>query len=188
MEVFNYSIVHILREINVCIDKKLYYVALTTALTIPDICSKLVSDEKQVKDRYVQWCNRYLFEYLPVMNKYLIQKTDWGNIIYQLRCSILHNAENDVEKKPEKYGNFKVSHFKFYVDDNEECYTQPLVMNTKKNLCDRTFKQEVAIDINIGYMAFILVQGAMKFIKENKIEECQFPSLEIELKTYGNSL
>lgn len=182
METYDYDIYHILREINVCIDKKLYYAALTTALTLPDICSKLVSDEKKVKNRYIQWCNTYLFDYLPSINNWIVQKTDWGNIIYQLRCGILHNAENDVEIQSDKYENFKVDRFKFYIDDNEKCYTQPMRMYTEEKSFDRTEKKKVEIDVNIGYMAFILVQGTMKFIKENKIEEKQFHSIEIDIK------
>lgn len=182
MEMCNYSIFHILKEIETCIDKKLYHVALTTALTLPDICSKLVSDDKNTKNRHIQWCNTYLVDYLPAINNYFFHKTDWGSIIYQLRCGILHNAENDVEMHSEKYEYFKVDRFKFYIDDNEKCYTHPMRMYTEENLRDRTTKKKVEIDINIGYMVVILVQGVLKFIKENKIEEEQFPSIEIYAK------
>ncbi len=185
MEIYDYDIYHILREINACIDKKLYYVALTTALTLPDICSKLESKEEKVKKRYVKWCNTYLFEYLPPVDNWLIQKTDWGNIIYQLRCGILHNAENDVEMQADKYKGFKVDRFQFYIDDNEECYAHSMKMHVYENRCTGYTEKKVEIDVNMRFMAFILVQGTLKFIQANKIDEEKFPSVKINmLNTY----
>ena len=92
-------------EICKCLKDGYYMAALTSALTIPDICGKAEYPEmeKQTKKRYVDWCNKYLGKsqkgsFLKVGEFY-----QNGELVYSLRCSLLHqgnpNIEDSVSKK-----------------------------------------------------------------------------------------
>lgn len=82
----------ILREMVAVHNAGLYYAAITIALTLPDICSKLsydVSDDRYWKGnqkRYEQWCKLYLAdkERLP----YLTPQDMWA-----LRGGMVHQGQ-----------------------------------------------------------------------------------------------
>lgn len=45
----------ILQDIEKCLENGLYFVALQSALTLPDICGALENDSDIVKTRYIKW-------------------------------------------------------------------------------------------------------------------------------------
>ena len=57
-----YMINELVREIVGCLKSGYYMAALTTALTLPDICGKAESPEleKKTKLRYINWYNKYI--------------------------------------------------------------------------------------------------------------------------------
>lgn len=75
----------ILKEIDVALENDLYYVALFTALTLPDICGALDSQHGEAsKDSYIAWFDTYV-------------KPHTGNHFngfecYSFRCSMLHQG------------------------------------------------------------------------------------------------
>lgn len=82
---------NLLEQIEKALDLKLYYLALYTTLTIPDICGAMSTDkEKKVKKRYVEWFNKY------VSHKYGPEFT--AEDCYYYRCSILHQGSSEHEK------------------------------------------------------------------------------------------
>lgn len=73
-------------ELKQCFSNNLYRIALNTALTVPDVCSALESDDGQTKNkRYKSWVNKYVSpKYNGVIN---------GEDIYKLRCAALHQGK-----------------------------------------------------------------------------------------------
>lgn len=75
----------ILRQIDVALDNDLYYVALFTALTLPDICGALDSEDGEAsRDNYIGW-----------FDKYVMPRT--GNLFngvecWYFRCTMLHQG------------------------------------------------------------------------------------------------
>jgi hypothetical protein len=70
-------------------DVHLYYVALATALMIPDICSAMETPEGLTnRPSYVAWCDKW------VAPKYATPYGDHltGEDCYGLRCSMLHQG------------------------------------------------------------------------------------------------
>mgnify|MGYP006951768321 CR=1 FL=1 len=91
------------------LNNKQYWSALAIALMLPSVCSDFVYCECKVEgddgklisndhDMYVQWCNRYMcvFDdvYLDSINKdrWLIDMlgSDYGSLLYVMRCDFLH--------------------------------------------------------------------------------------------------
>ena len=87
-------------EICKCLNDGYYMAALTSALTLPDICGKAEYPEmeKQTKKRYVDWCNKYLGKskkdsFLKVGEFY-----QNGELVYSLRCSLLHQGNPNIQE------------------------------------------------------------------------------------------
>ena len=121
----------LLNEIDVALNSGLYLVALTSALTLPDICGKAEYPDLGNKQRYVKWFNKYITETNCLKRYNCPKKCDCphvfqchnnadcpksdlldcpslcGNVIYDLRCSFLHQGNPSIE-----YGEkWKIDHF-----------------------------------------------------------------------------
>lgn len=70
-----------------------WYSALYIALTLPDICARIESDDgKTSGNKYVAWYERYLApKYQFEMHIFL-----GGNDCYALRCALLHEGGSDI--------------------------------------------------------------------------------------------
>lgn len=92
----------ILSDCEQALDHNLYFAALCLALTLPDICAKAkYPNEKSNKKRYVDWYEEYLGQY-EKSPRLQDEKEDMpypsGEVIYSLRCSMLHQGTPNVEE------------------------------------------------------------------------------------------
>ncbi|WP_414524190.1 hypothetical protein, partial [Umezakia ovalisporum] len=75
----------VIGDIQMCIEKDLFYAALVVALTLPDICAALETEDGWArKDLYKNWYNTYI---LP--NYSSLSAED----CYNLRCSVVHQGK-----------------------------------------------------------------------------------------------
>ena len=101
----------LVREIDKCLNNGCCMAALSLALMLPDICGKaMFPDMRNNKDRYVRWYDEYgvneiknnpLIYNLPI--EYLT-----GNVLYLLRCSMLHQGNPNLEKGKEDFVYFEL--------------------------------------------------------------------------------
>lgn len=93
----------LINEINFALDNNLYLVALNTALTLPDICGKAeYTNEKSSKKRYIDWYDNYIgqYEINPHNTEHGINMPYLsGDVVYSLRCSLLHQGNPNIDKK-----------------------------------------------------------------------------------------
>ena len=102
----------LIKEISVGLHNHCYISALTTALTLPDICGKAkYPNEKKNKARYVQWLNDCVCTNQP----FVLHAN--AEIIYDLRCRLLHEGNPSVAK-------CKVKQFALIVRENSPFGTQ----------------------------------------------------------------
>ncbi|MGB3457181.1 MAG: hypothetical protein WBG08_04115 [Litorimonas sp.] len=75
---------HIAEDILSCLENEIYYCALCTALTIPEICSGLAMELSEFvkKGHYENFVREYVSEYIGVSEKY----------VYALRGGIIHRG------------------------------------------------------------------------------------------------
>lgn len=122
----------ILKDIKVALDHDLYYVALISALTLPDICGKVAFPNEGVGKRYIDWYNQEIGYYERNPNPQIQEKMPClsGEVMYSLRCSLLHsgipNVDNDqLIRKGELPIDFfvlkieKQKEYNFYSDTSE---------------------------------------------------------------------
>ena len=96
----------LIKEISVGLHNRCYISTLTTALTLPDICGKaMYPNENKNKARYVQWLKDYV-----CMGQPFGLHVD-ADIIYDLRCKLLHEGNPSVAKS-------KVKQFSLIVREN----------------------------------------------------------------------
>lgn len=94
------------------LENKQYWSALSVALMVPSICSRVEYRGEPIKDQYMyeRWCNEYLCaEETNTENSkggwfVHILGPDYAKTLYGLRCDLLHSAElmisyNDVKRR-----------------------------------------------------------------------------------------
>jgi hypothetical protein len=92
----------IIKEIKVALENECYILALMGALTLPDICGKSAYPELRVGERYVNWCDTYVYPKIQHIDEDG-KASDCGithlsgKIIYSLRCYLLHQGSADIE-------------------------------------------------------------------------------------------
>lgn len=78
----------------------LYFAALNLALTLPDICAKAkYPNEKSNKKRYVDWYEENIGQYEKSPDETEDMPYESGEIIYSLRCSVLHQGNPNIDEK-----------------------------------------------------------------------------------------
>jgi hypothetical protein len=84
----------LLQQIDLALGARLYYLALISALAVPDMCAALESpDGRTTGARYADWFDKY------VGPRYLSEVD--GRFCYQfLRCSLLHEGSTIHSKGP----------------------------------------------------------------------------------------
>lgn len=90
----------LVKEIYTGLQNKCYISALTTALTLPDICGKAKYPNDNTTKRYKQW-----------LDDYVCTKQPFGlhadaEIIYNLRCCLLHEGNPSIDKEKCKIKKF----------------------------------------------------------------------------------
>ncbi|WP_342985745.1 hypothetical protein [[Clostridium] symbiosum] len=80
----------LLSEIEKALENELYFIALQTTLSLPDICGALQSEDgKASKIKYICWYNKYVKN-----SKVLISAEE----CYNFRCSCLHQGTSQHPK------------------------------------------------------------------------------------------
>ena len=96
----------IIDEIYNSLENGNFIVALTSALTIPDACGKIeYPNEGSSKKRYINWYEKYVAQYDRDSSDTLMPYPD-SNLVYDLRCSMLHEGNPRVDLKERELTRF----------------------------------------------------------------------------------
>lgn len=100
-------------EVQKALSAECYLAALTLALTIPDVFAKLETPKRKrrggIGQYYAKWYNDNIFAY-ENDGKENTNKID-GNIIYKLRCSIMHGNTDTIDNElSKKYGTTNIKY------------------------------------------------------------------------------
>lgn len=81
-----------IEAINSAISAKLYYPAVLIALQLPDVCAALENENGETSGaKYKAWCFEYLSHRYELLS---------GEMIYNLRCGVIHQGIFDHKKLP----------------------------------------------------------------------------------------
>lgn len=164
----------IVSEIKTCLENGCYIAALTMALTLPDICGRAEFGE-QVKTgkRYGDWYTEHLGQFeksLSISNgdqEGLADKPYLsGEMVYALRCSLLHSGEPEVDGDKMTEEQNKLNRFSFVIPKKNQwnAYGSSTAINYNQD-GSVAFR---AFEVDIPYICNTLSYVAGKYYSENK--------------------
>ena len=157
-------IIRLVQDIRKALENELYFVALSSALTLPDICGKAAyPTEQSSRSRYILWYDEEIGKY----EKNPDDKDDMpylsGEVIYSLRCSLLH--EGNPNMKNDGLGNTQsIDHFSLVIEKAKpfDPYTDASIIMEDGNKKVREYR------MNVRRMCMILCNVAEAYYKENR--------------------
>lgn len=115
----------LIADLEKSLDNDCYFAALSLALALPDICGRAEYPHLATssKKRYIQWYDEYIGQYEKPPKKdendedmpYLS-----GEVVYQLRCSLLHQGTPNIDKEKIKNNENKIDRFVLVVEKKND--------------------------------------------------------------------
>ena len=162
----------IVQDIDIALESGAYLSAMSLALTLPDICSSVAfPNEKSNKERYIKWYDEnigYLEKGPDNENNapYLS-----GEVVYQLRCSFLHQGTLNIDKNKIKEERCQIDRFVLCIENKNDLdiYTD-----------GATIMQEIDFreyHINVQRLCFIIKYFCNKYFEKNrdKFKKLNYP-------------
>lgn len=154
----------IVEEIKVCLNTNCFIAALTTALTLPDICGRAEFPNKSTSIRYKEWYNKYVGE----DEKFRCNKEDNlylnGDLVYLLRNNTLHQGTLDIDSEM-----YNIQDFTLLVELPNSSILQCSTFCTEKYFVDgkliRTIKK---VNINVVELILKICKCAQTYYNDNK--------------------
>jgi len=150
-----------LAQVRKGLDANLYYLSLVSALTIPDICGAMDSENGEAKPKkYIAWFDRYI----PPEYRGLLD----GKDCYDFRCSLLHQGSS--HRKNSRY--------------TRVLFVEPSATNIVLHL-NIIFG---ALNIDVGIFCNDLVGGAEKWLDENENTDLYRKNYDRFMRRYPDGL
>lgn len=158
----------IIDDIRGALDHDLYYVALNAALTLPDICGKAeYLEEQYVWKRYIDWYNKEIGYTEKNPNQTTEEEMPYlsGEVMYSLRCSLLHSGVPNVDNEQlKKRGNLPIDHYTLKIEKKKDfdIYSDSSEINTIFGQHRRSYT------MSIRRICGIMCVVAEQYYKDNK--------------------
>ena len=112
-------LLRLIEDMNQALDNDCFFSALALALTFPDICGKAKYPNAKTRQRYINWYDEYVgctekcpgYEMMPYLS---------GEVVYSLRCSLLHQGNPNIEKEKITEENCKIDHFTLLTEKKKD--------------------------------------------------------------------
>lgn len=151
----------LVEQINISLKNNCYMTALTTALILPDICGKAKYPDLKNRGRYVKWYDEYIGQY----ERNPSQSDDMpylsGDIVWKLRCSLLHEGNPTINKS-----DAGIDYFELLWQGYQRCSQVMDSASVQKNEDGTIVKKEFSV--NIIRICTILCSVVKNYYKENK--------------------
>lgn len=161
----------LIEDVNKALDAEAYMAALSLVLTLPDICAKAeYGDSLKNKERYIKWFDEYIGQYekAPVKEGEIEMPYLSGEVIYQLRCSVLHQGNPNIDSDKIKDESCKIDFFTIVIEKKKpfDIYVDAAdvstMMNPKKSKPVRSYR------VNVRRLCLIVTSVAKGYYEKNK--------------------
>ena len=153
-------------DIRKALDENMFLLALLSSLTLPDICGMAeYPAEASTKKRYIAWYDKEVGLYEKPQLADADEKVVYlsGEIIYNLRCSLLHegnpNIDNSRLRASEPINIFSLV---FQGRSKFDIYSDTSIVSTIGGPKTRSYS------MNVRRICMILCNVAEAYYKENK--------------------
>lgn len=158
----------IIKEIKTSLENGCPIVALTSALTLPDICGKAMYPEiKHNKQRFVKWFDENIHKYESILLKDFKLPYISGEIAYSLRCSLLHEGNPNID-----YHKFDVAYFELVYGQELGCNVMIYSSDSEIIEDENKNKQYInkKISVNVWSLCNKICMYAKMCYEENKVK------------------
>lgn len=163
----------IIDEIERSIENECFIAALSLALTIPDICGKAEFPNEGNTKRYIHWYNTFIGQYEKPRSDYCADMPyTSGEIVYNLRNSMLHQGTPSVNSSKIKEDICKVDKFVLVISS---VYDSGYSRVSYRSDTNESFRE---LNISLLDLCKKICDAAKKYYSEN---ERRFDFFEYEL-------
>ena len=150
-------------EIKSCLDNDCPISALSIALIIPDMCGKAEYPNEKNRQRYVKWFNEWIGKYETYEGNEMPYLS--GDLVYSLRCSMLHEGNPTIEN-----GKFNIDNFSLIWSKSKDSYMVGGLSFAKVLINNEGQRklQDVFYEVNIMNLIFKICRCSYVYFKENK--------------------
>lgn len=161
----------LIEDVNKALDAEAYMAALSLVLTLPDICAKAkYGDDLKNKERYIKWYDEYIGEYEkpPIKSGEMEMPYLSGEVIYQLRCSVLHQGAPNIDNDKIKNEICKIDHFTLVVEKRKpfDVYIDSACISSIIGLVES--KPVRNYTVNVRRLCIIITSTVREYYKSNK--------------------
>lgn len=158
-------------DINKALDAEAYMAALSLVLTLPDICAKAeYGDSLGNGKRYIKWFDEYIGQYEkpPIKSGKVKMPYLSGEVVYQLRCSVVHQGTPNIDSNKIENEICKIDHFTLIIEKKKpfDIYADvssiATMMNPKESKPVRSYR------VNLRRLCIIITSVAKKYYEENQ--------------------
>lgn len=158
-------ILRLVDDINRSLELECFFAALTLALTLPDACGKAEYPTEGVSSRYKKWCQQYVCpsekpssphgDDMPYLS---------DEILYKLRCSLLHQSTPNVKGSEIREERCKIDKFSLIITNADSINGGLVRVSYGKEM--QIIKREQSVSIR--HICFILCRAAMAYYETNQ--------------------
>jgi len=178
----------LINEINLCLANECYFSALTMALMLPDICSRaeFPTLEDKVGKRYKRWFDRHIgkWERSPKV-KGVSMPCLTGEVVYSLRCSMLHQGTPNITKSKIKNPKCQIDDFVLVIEKEKEFDTYVDSAGIiERTLPDGTIETTRRYRVNVRRLCMIITTVATHYYENNaeKFDFMKFSLMDWDLE------
>ena len=147
-----------IKQIRIALDNRLYYLALQSCLSLPDICASLDSEDGRTTGaKYAKWYDENVNG-----NSYLS-----GKDCYMFRCSALHQGH--TQNKNSRFSRI------IFVEPNPSFFMHNNIING-------------ALNIDINVFCNSILEAVEKWIPEQHNNDLFLKNYELLIRRYPNGL
>ena len=178
-------LLQIVNDINKSLDNDCFLAALSLALTLPDICGKAkFPNERSTKKRYIDWYDEYIGLYEKSPDEEHEMPYLSGEVVYGLRCSLLHQGTPNIEADQIQEERCQINHFVLLTEKKKK---HNVLMDssrvTKQYFGDKQIGDTVRnYEVNVRRLCSILTACAKGYYEEYKNQfdffECNIVDLD----------
>ena len=161
----------IINDINKALDAEAYMAALSLVLTLPDICAKAeYGDKIGKKNRYIKWYDEYIGQYMkaPTEPGETIMPYLSGEVVYQLRCSVLHQGAPNIDSTKIEDENCKIDEFSLIVEKKKPFDAYADASHVSQQISPTSGRPIRGYEVNIRRLCFIITRTAQKYYEKNQ--------------------
>lgn len=157
-------IFRLVQDIRNALENELYFVALISALTLPDICGKVAyPDERSSRKRYISWYEEEIGKYEKNPDDKENMPYLSGEVIYSLRCSLLHEGNPNMNNDSLRT-DFPIDRFSLVIEK-----AKPFdIYSDSSSLMNFGSEHIREYQMNVRRICMILCNVAESYYKENK--------------------